>query len=205
MGILSIAKKAIGVAHSIGKKVVKGAAVAAAVGAVVSHALGKKDAAEKKEMKAPLKEDTKDDDYSPDAVKKRGPERHLTKDYNFAGPGTEYRARMKGSDFYEKMMKDAGRPLVGTKPYNKPFDKLDACGKIHDKVYANRNATAAQVKEADRVFQKCAQKVTLKDDGLTDKLRSLAARAGFEGKIALESVGVLRKGSFASGGDKKRK
>lgn len=204
MGILSLGKKALGVAHSIGKKVVKGALIAGAIGAVVSHALGKKDAKEKKEMKAPLKEDKKDDDYSPDAVKKRGPERHLTKNYNFAGPGTEYRARMKGSAFYEKMMKDAGRPLVGTKPYNKPYDKLDKCGFVHDKVYANRNATAAQVKEADRVFQKCAQKITLKDDGLTDKLRSIAARAGFEGKIALESIGVLRKGSFASGGDKKK-
>ena len=111
---------------------------------------------------------------------------------------------MKGSAFYEKMMKDAGRPLVGSKPYNKPYDKLDKCGFTHDKVYANKNATAAQVKEADRQFQKCAQKITFEKDGVKDKLRSIAARAGFEGKIALESVGVLRKGSFASGGDKKR-
>jgi len=204
MGILSLGKKALGVAHSIGKKVVKGALVAGAIGAVVSHALGKKDAKEKAEMKAPLKEDKTEDDYSPDAVKKRGPERHLTKNYNFAGPGTEYKARMKGSDFYEKMMKDAGRPLVGTKPYNKPYDALDGCGLIHDKVYANKNATAAQVKEADRQFQKCAQKITFEKDGVKDKLRSIAARAGFEGKIALESVGILRGGSFASGGDKKR-
>jgi len=204
MGVLSIAKKAVGGALSIGKKVVKGALVAGAIGAVVSHALGKKDATEKAEMKAPLKEDKKEDDYSPDAVKKRGPERHLTKNYNFAGPGTEYRARMKGSAFYEKMMKDAGRPLVGSKPYNKPYDALDKCGFHHDKIYANKNATAAQVKEADRQFQKCAQKITFEKDGVKDKLRSIAARAGFEGKIALESIGVLRKGSFASGGDKKR-
>ena len=137
-------------------------------------------------------------------AKKRGPERHLTKNYNFAGPGTFYKARMKGSDFYEKLMKDSGRPVVGTKPYNKPYDKLDGCGKIHDKVYADPNATAAQVKQADRDFQKCAQKVPI-TDGLTDKLRSIAARAGFEGKIALESAGVLRKGSFADGGDDKGK
>ena len=41
-----------------------------------------------------------DTDYlSAKEAKKRGPERHLTKNYNFAGPGTEFRARMKGSVF----------------------------------------------------------------------------------------------------------
>ena len=60
------------------------------------------------------------------------PERHLTNKYNFAGPGTEYAARMKGSDFYEKKMKDEGKPVVGTKPYNVPINKLDSCAKIHD-------------------------------------------------------------------------
>ena len=142
------------------------------------------------------------DYFAPEQVKKRGPERHLTKNYNFAGPGTEFRARMKGSDFYEKMMKDAGRKLVGHKPYNKPYDKLDACGIVHDKVYARDDATAAEVKQADRDFQKCAQKLTVSADGVTDKLRSIAARTGFEGKIALEHLGILRKGSFASGGEK---
>ena len=68
------------------------------------------------------------DFFEPAQVKKRGPERHLTKNYNFAGPGTEYYARKKGSDFYENMMKKAGRPLVGSKPYNKAYDKLDGCG-----------------------------------------------------------------------------
>ena len=67
-----------------------------------------------------------DDFFTAKAAKKRGPERHLTKNYNFAGPGTEYFARKKGSDFYEKLMKEAGRPLVGSKPYNKPYDKLYA-------------------------------------------------------------------------------
>tara|TARA_R110000751_G_scaffold64970_3_gene133189 strand:+ start:628 stop:1227 length:600 start_codon:yes stop_codon:yes gene_type:complete len=194
MGITSIAKKVVTKAEGIGKKVTK----------VVSD-MGKKVVSKKEKPKVEEEEEDKtEDDYSPDAAKKRGPERHLTKNYNFAGPGTEYKARMKGSAFYEKMMKDAGRTPVGSKPYNKPYDKLDACGKKHDKVYANPKATPAQVKEADRVFQKCAQKITVKDDGITDKLRSIAARTGFEGKIALESVGVLRKGSFASGGAKKR-
>lgn len=138
-------------------------------------------------------------------VKKRGPERHLSKKYNFAGPGTEYFARMKGSDFYEKLMKEAGRKLVGTKPYNKPFDKLDGCGFVHDKVFADPKATAAQVRAADKQFQKCSQKVSVKDDGLATKARSVFARVGFEGKIAAEEAGVLRGGSFASGGDDKGK
>ena len=144
-----------------------------------------------------------DDFFTTKSVKKRGPERHLTKNYNFAGPGTEYFARMKGSAFYEKMMKDAGRPLVGSKPYNKPYDKLDGCGKVHDKVFADPKATKEQVRAADREFQKCAQKIKVSEDGVTDKLRSIAARVGFEGKIAAEKAGLLRPGSFASGGEEK--
>ena len=142
------------------------------------------------------------DFFTAKAAKKRGPERHLTKNYNFAGPGTEYFARMKGSDFYEDLMKKAGRPLVGSKPYDKAYDKLDGCGKVHDKTFADPKATAAQVRAADREFQKCAQKITLKD-GVSDKLRAVAARIGFEGKIAAEKAGLLRPGSFASGGEEK--
>ena len=144
------------------------------------------------------------DFFTPEAAKKRGPERHLTKNYNFAGPGTEYFARKKGSAFYEKLMKDAGRPLVGHKPYDKPYDKLDGCGFVHDKVFADPKATKEQVRAADREFQKCAQKITLKD-GVSDKLRAVASRIGFAGKIAAEKVGLLRPGSFASGGEQKGK
>ena len=142
------------------------------------------------------------DYFSVAEVKKRGPERHIGPGYNFAGPGTEFRARMKGSDFYENMMKKAGRKPVGTKPYNKPKDNLDKCGVTHDRVYARKNATAAEVKQADRDFQECAKKITFEADGISTKLRSIASRAGFEGKIAIESLGLVRKGSFASGGDK---
>ena len=76
-------------------------------------------------------------------AKSRGPERHLTSAYNFAGPGTFYEARMRGSDFYENLMKEAGRKVVGTKPYNKPINKVDACAKIHDATYIDKNASAA--------------------------------------------------------------
>jgi len=191
MGIVSVAKKIEKKVSTIGKKV---AEKITSVAKKITHNHPTK--------KEEPKEDVKVDEFSGEEAKKRGPEQHLTNKYNFAGPKTEYKARMKGSAFYEKMMNDAGRTLVGTKPYNKPINKLDGCAKIHDKTYTNPKATAAMVKDADRVFQSCVKKKGAK--GVEEKLLSIAARAGFEGKIALESVGVLRKGSFAAGGDKKR-
>jgi hypothetical protein len=134
-------------------------------------------------------------------VKKSGPERHLTNKYNFAGPGTFYAARMKGSDFYENLMKEAGRKLVGTKPYDVPINKLDSCAKIHDKTYNDPNASASQVQEADRVFQECIGKIK-PSDGLEQKLLAVAAKKGFDVKLLAENVGVVRKGSFADGGAK---
>jgi hypothetical protein len=136
-----------------------------------------------------------------ETIKSRGKENHLTNAYNFAGPGTFYAARMKGSEFYKDLMKEAGRSIVGTEPYNKPINKLDACAKIHDKVYNNPNATAGQVKKADRDFQDCIKKVTV-SDGIQQKILSKAAVVGFDAKIIAETAGVLRKGSFADGGDK---
>jgi len=189
MGIISIAKKIEKKVSTIGKKAVD-----------KLKGLGKKETHNHPTKKEEVEKEV--DVFSGEEAKKRGPERHLTSKYNFAGPGTEYAARMKGSAFYEKMMNDAGRKLVGTKPYNKPINKLDGCAKIHDKVYNNKKATASMVKDADRAFQSCVKKKGAK--GVEEKLLSIAARAGFEGKIALESVGVLRKGSFAEGGAKKR-
>ncbi len=134
-------------------------------------------------------------------AKKRGPERHLTNKYNFAGPGTFYAARMKGSQFYEDLMKEAGRKVVGTKPYNVPINKLDACAKTHDKVYNNPNAGPAAVQQADRIFQNCISKIK-PSDGIEQKLLAVAAKKGFDAKLLAENVGVVRKGSFADGGAK---
>ena len=134
-------------------------------------------------------------------AKKRGPERHLTNKYNFAGPGTFYEARMKGSDFYENLMKEAGRKVVGTKPYNKPINKVDACAKIHDATYIDKNASAAKVKAADIVFQNCVSKVK-PSDGIQQAVLAKAAKIGFGGKLKVEGAGLIRKGSFAAGGEK---
>ena len=137
----------------------------------------------------------------PESAKKRGPEQHLSSKYNFLGPGTFYAARMKGSDFFENLMKEAGRKVVGTKPYNQPFNSLDGCAKLHDKVYNNPNATAAEVQKSDKDMIACAKRVGPQLD-LSATVLARVTRAGFEGKNALEKVGVLRKGSWADGGDK---
>ena len=134
-------------------------------------------------------------------AKKRGPERHLTSAYNYAGPGTFFKARQKGSDVYEKLMKDSGRKLVGTKPYDKPINKLDTCAVSHDRVYSDPKSTAKQVQEADRIFQNCISKVKV-SDGIEEKLLSIAGRVGFDAKLAAESTGIIRKGSLSDGGAK---
>ena len=134
-------------------------------------------------------------------AKKRGPERHLTNAYNFAGPGTFYHARMKGSDFYENLMKESGRKVVGTKPYNIPINKLDRCAQTHDRTYADSSATGDQVQAADRTFQACISKVKV-SDGIEQKLLSVAGKAGFDAKLAAEKTGLVRKGSLSDGGDK---
>ena len=132
-------------------------------------------------------------------AKARGPERHLTNKYNYAGPGTFFKARQQGSDVYEKLMKDAGRKVVGTKPYNKPINKLDTCAVSHDRVYSNPKSTAAQVQNADRVFQKCISTIKV-SDGVEQKFLAVAGKAGFDAKLAAEATGVVRKGSLADGG-----
>ena len=136
-------------------------------------------------------------------AKKRGRENHLTNKYNFAGPGTMYAARMKGSEFYENLMKDAGRRVVGTKPYNVAINKLDSCAKVHDKVYNNPRASGAEVQSSDRVFRDCVKKIKPGEDGIQQALLAKAAQVGFDTKLAVENVGLVRKGSFAEGGDKR--
>lgn len=138
---------------------------------------------------------------SVEEAKKAGRENHLTNKYNFAGPGTMYAARMRGSDFYENLMKESGRRIVGTKPYNVPINKLDACAKTHDSVYNNPKATGDEVQTADRVFQDCIGKIK-PSDGIQQSLLAKAATAGFDAKLAVESTGLIRKGSLADGGDK---
>lgn len=96
--------------------------------------------------------------FSPEQASKRGPERHPS-GYNFLGPGTEFAARMIGSDFYKQMIINAGRPLVGTEPYNVPINELDRCAFEHDAVFTRNNNTEKKIRDADIKFRECSDKI----------------------------------------------
>ena len=49
-------------------------------------------------------------------------------------------------------MMATGHKVIGTKPYNKTFNKLDSCAVIHDRAYANPNLKPAQIQQADKDF-----------------------------------------------------
>ena len=78
MGIISVAKKIEKKVSTIGKKV-----------AEKIKGLGKKETHNPPTKKEEPKEDVKVDEFSGEEAKKRGPEKHLTNKYNYAGPGTE--------------------------------------------------------------------------------------------------------------------
>jgi hypothetical protein len=135
---------------------------------------------------------------------KRGKERHLSKQYSFCGPGTKLQNRLKGT--YEKNMKKYKKPLVGKAPYNKPLNILDAACKRHDIAFSKPDLSAKQVREADRALIAAAKSIqnnTRNPRPLRKDARKV--RYGIRGKVLLEDVGILRKGSFAQGGDKESK
>ena len=98
--------------------------------------------------------DPNDPYFSAEEMSKRGPERHLP-GYNFLGPGTEFSARMLGTDFYEMAMRRAGREPVGTRPYNQPKNKFDLCALEHDRVFAKEGTTKPEARAADKAFIQC--------------------------------------------------
>ena len=85
-------------------------------------------------------------------AKSRGNEKHLTDQYNFAGPGTFFHAWQQGSDYYEKLMWATGHKIIGTKPYNRPYNDLDKCAITHDRAYDNPNLSPTQIQKADKTF-----------------------------------------------------
>ena len=133
----------------------------------------------------------------------KGTERHL-KGYNFCGPKTKLKLRATGQ--YEKMMKQAKKKLVGKAPYNKPVNALDAACKRHDYAFSKKNASSAFVRKADNDLIKTARSLR-NNINAPKKLRSDARKVqfGIAGKTKLEDLGVLRKGSFSSGGEKQSK
>ena len=133
-------------------------------------------------------------------AKSRGNEKHLTNQYNFAGPGTFFHARQHGSDYYEKLMRATGHKIIGTKPYNKPFNDLDKCAVTHDTAYDNPNLSPAQIQKADKTFQSCIGKI--KNPDRQQALLIKGAQKGFSAKLKAEDVGLMKKGSLSDSASK---
>ena len=133
-------------------------------------------------------------------AKSRGNEKHLTNQYNFAGPGTFFHARQQGSDYYEKLMRATGHKVMGTKPYNKPFNDLDKCAVTHDTAYDNPNLSPAQIQKADKTFQSCIGNI--KNPDRQQALLIKGAQKGFSAKLKAENVGLMKKGSLSDSASK---
>ena len=133
-------------------------------------------------------------------AKSRGNEKHLTNQYNFAGPGTFFHARQQGSDYYEKLMRATGHKVMGTKPYNKPFNDLDKCAVTHDTAYDNPNLSPAQIQKADKTFQSCIG--SIKNPDRRQALLIKGAQKGFSAKLKAENVGLMKKGSLSDSASK---
>ena len=133
-------------------------------------------------------------------AKSRGNEKHLTNQYNFAGPGTFFHARQQGSDYYEKLMRATGHKVMGTKPYNKPSNDLDKCAVTHDTAYDNPNLSPAQIQKADKTFQSCIGKI--KNPDRQQALLIKGAQKGFSAKLKAENVGLMKKGSLSDSASK---
>ena len=115
--------------------------------------------------------------------------------YNFLGPNTEFEARMIGSDFYEMIMTRAGLQLVGTKPYDKPINAIDACAMRHDAVFSKLDVNIAEAEEADKKFIECVWASNI--EGPEDWFVKYLAWSIISTKRIAESVGILRRGSFS--------
>lgn len=122
----------------------------------------------------------------------------LPSKYNYAGPGTYFHARQKGSDYYKALMKHLGKPLVGTEPYDKPYNKLDAAAMAHDAVYANKNATTEEIRRSDEAIIRAAKNIDV-SDGLDQFILAQATIIGFNVKGGGENIGFFPRGWLANG------
>lgn len=108
---------------------------------------------------------------------------------------------MRGSDFYKEMMQKAGRQPVGTEPYDKPINHLDACAMEHDRVFSDPLTTKQQAREADRMFLKCLYSEPRPYSVYVwarASVANMAARFAISAKITAEDFGVINKGAFST-------
>lgn len=128
---------------------------------------------------------------------KTGGERH-PKGYNFCGPKTLFALRNMGEDgnYYEYVMRTAGLEPVGTWPYNKPINPLDACAFDHDRVFSDRSATVDEVRKADEQFVQCVKNIKPSMNVYEMATQQIAMMA-IKLKMKGEDAGFLKKGLFS--------
>lgn len=136
-----------------------------------------------------------------DELKKASRELHIPK-YNYCGPKTQFDLRQ--SSQYGKLMKEAGKKTVGTAPFGKAYNKLDKACMAHDRVYSNPKASAAQVRASDDKLAKQAMAIAkAKGTNATQRIAGFAVAKAFGLKKKAEETGLVRRGAFASGGEKR--
>ena len=126
-------------------------------------------------------------------LKQNTTEKHLPGGYNYAGPGTYYHARQKGSDYYEALMEKLDKPLTGTEPYDQPVNKLDAAAMAHDKAYEDKTLSVEEVRLSDKALMAAAKTVDI-DDGFNEFAMAQAVIVGFTLKDIGEDMALFPRG-----------
>ena len=138
---------------------------------------------------------------SVEELKKASRELHIPK-YNYCGPKTQFELRQ--SSQYGKMMKQANKKTVGTAPFGKPYNKLDRACMAHDRVYSNPKASAAAVRASDDKLAKSAMQIAkARGTNASQRVAGFAVAKAFGLKKKAEETGIVRRGAFAAGGEKR--
>ena len=134
-------------------------------------------------------------------LKKAPRELHLPK-YNACGPKSQYALRK--SSKYAEMMKLAGKTPVGTSPYGKPYNLLDKKCFAHDKVYSNPKASVDAVRASDDKLAASAMKIArTAGTNASQRIAAFAVAKAFGLKKKAEDSGLIRRGAFAAGGERR--
>jgi len=124
-------------------------------------------------------------------------------DYNYCGAGTLYHLKKSGK--YEMMMDEAGKKKIGKPPYKTPRNALDNACEKHDKVYADKEAELDEVRNADIVLKKSALQIAKKSKNIGEKVRAGMVAGAMFGKTKLEDAGAMKKGSYSSASEIRKK
>ena len=134
-------------------------------------------------------------------LKKAPRELHLPT-YNYCGPRTQFDLRR--SSKYQNMMKEAGKKPVGKAPYKTPINKLDGACQKHDRVYSNPKASVDAVRASDDKLAASAMKIArTAGTNASQRLAAFGVAKAFGLKKKAEDSGLIRRGAFAAGGERR--